>query len=230
MIATDLGLKNSSGTVIYQKGLISFNILCWTMEWHLKRKGEFFYRRAKAEKYRARSAYKLLELQKKFRLIKSGNVVVDLGAAPGSWSQVALKFVGTNGRVIGVDVKKVLGLGKNYDFVLGDISRESTLEKLKQKLKRKADLVLSDVAPEFSGIRSRDVGVAMQFSFRALELTKEILKEGGSFVTKAFRGVDYNDFIANVKKSFAVVKEVKPSASLKESAEVYVVALKKKGD
>jgi len=104
------------------------------MEWHIKRKGEFFYRRAKAEKYRARSAYKLLDLQKKFHIIKSGNIVVDLGAAPGSWSQVALKFVGMNGKVIGVDIKKVLGLDERFEFVLGDIIRPSTLEKLKQKL------------------------------------------------------------------------------------------------
>jgi len=199
------------------------------MEWHLKRKEEHFYKRAKAEKYRARSAYKLLDLQKKFRIIKSGNVVVDLGAAPGSWSQVALDFVGASGRVIGVDIKKVLGLGKNYGFVLGDIFKVSTLEKLKAELNGKADVVLGDAAPEFSGIRTKDIGVAMQLSFRALEIAKEILKPKGIFVTKAFRGVDYNDFIAEVKKSFASVKEVKPLASMKESAEIYVVGLKFRG-
>ena len=196
------------------------------MDWHLKRKGEFFYKRAKAEKYRARSAYKLLELQKTFRLIKAGDVVVDIGAAPGSWSQVALTFVGKDGKVIGVDVKKVLGLGPQYRFVLGDIFKAITLEKLKSELMRKADVVLGDAAPEFSGIRTKDIGVAMQLSFKALEITKEILKPGGSFVTKAFRGSDYNEFIAEVKKNFSVVKEVKPPASLKESAEIYVVGLR----
>ena len=198
------------------------------MEWYQKRKGEVFFRKAKAEKYRARSAYKLLELQKKFRLIRAGDIVVDLGAAPGSWSQVALTFVGTNGHVIGVDVKKVLGLGANYEFVLGDITKASTLEKLKKSLPRPADVVFSDVAPEFSGIRTKDIGVAMQLSFKALEIAKEILRPGGSFVTKAFRGADYQEFISEVKKSFAVVKEVKPPASLKESAEIYLVGLKKR--
>ncbi|HKZ49993.1 MAG TPA: RlmE family RNA methyltransferase [Candidatus Nanoarchaeia archaeon] len=196
------------------------------MEWHIKRKGEFFYRRAKAEKYRARSAYKLLDLQKKFHIIKSGNIVVDLGAAPGSWSQVALKFVGMNGKVIGVDIKKVLGLDERFEFVLGDIIRPSTLEKLKQKLPRPADVVLSDVSPEFSGIRLRDIGLAMQFSFKSLEIVKDILKPGGIFVSKAFRGADYDTFINEVRKNFAAVKEVKPSASLKESAEIYILGLK----
>ena len=196
------------------------------MEWLLKRKREFFYRKAKAEKYRARSAYKLLELQKKFHLIKPGNVVIDLGAAPGSWSQVALQFVGKDGFAIGVDIKPVVGLHGNYKFVLGDMFKESTLEKIKQALEKKADVVVADAAPEFSGIRVKDIGVAMQLSFRALEIAKSLLKEGGDFVTKAFRGSDYVEFISEVKKSFAAVKEVKPSASLRESAEIYVVGLK----
>jgi 23S rRNA (uridine2552-2'-O)-methyltransferase len=201
------------------------------MEWHIKRKGELFYRKAKAEKYRARSAYKLLELQKKFHIIKSGDVVVDLGAAPGSWSQVALKFVGVGGKVIGVDIKKVLGLDERFNFVLGDITKDSTLAKLKLALGgRPADVILSDVAPEFSGIKGKDVGVSMLLSSKSLEMAKEILKPGGTFVAKAFRGVDYDAFIKEAKKSFAAVKEVKPTASLKESSEIYIVGLKKKSN
>ncbi|MEM2874096.1 MAG: RlmE family RNA methyltransferase [Candidatus Nanoarchaeia archaeon] len=195
-----------------------------------KRKSEFFYRKAKAEKYRARSAYKLLELQKKFHIIKPGDVVVDLGAAPGSWSQVALQFAGKNGIVIGVDIKPVIRLKGNYVFVLGDVFKESTIEKLSQVMPKLANVVLSDMAPEFSGIRTKDIGMAMQLSFRALEIAKKFLKEGGIFVVKTFRGPDYADFISNVKENFKIVKEVKPSASLKKSAEIYIVALQfKKG-
>jgi 23S rRNA (uridine2552-2'-O)-methyltransferase len=193
-----------------------------------QRKREFFYKKAKAEKYRARSAYKLLELQKKFRLIRKGDVVVDLGAAPGSWSQIALQFTGVNGRVIGVDIKPVIGLRGNYNFVLGDIFKDSTLEKIKRALPRPADVVVSDVAPEFSGVRTRDIGIAMLLSFRALQIAREILKPNGKFLSKAFRGPDYTQFISEVKKNFEIVKEIKPKASLLESAEIYIIGLKKK--
>jgi 23S rRNA (uridine2552-2'-O)-methyltransferase len=192
-----------------------------------QRKKEFFYKKAKAENYRARSAYKLLEIQKKFHLIKEGDVVVDLGAAPGSWSQVALQFVGINGNVIGVDIKPVLGLKGNYKFVLGDMFKDSTLEKIKQTLSNYADVVISDAAPEFSGIRSKDIGTAIQLSFRALQIAKEILKPKGNFVAKAFRGIDYEKFVSEVKKLFTIVKEFKPSASLKSSAEIYIIGLRK---
>ena len=195
-------------------------------QWLVKRKGEFFYRKAKAEKYRARSAYKLLEVQRKFKLIKKGDIVIDLGAAPGSWSQVALEFIGENGFVIGVDIIPVVGLSGNYKFVLGDMFRESTLGKIKKELHREASVVLADAAPGFSGIRTKDVGVSMQLSFRAIEIAKEILRNGGNFVTKTFRGIDYNLFIAEMKRNFGVVREVKPRASQQESAEVYVVGLK----
>lgn len=191
-----------------------------------QRKREFFYRMAKSEKYRARSAYKLIELQKNFHLIKEGDIVVDLGAAPGSWSQVALQFVGADGKVIGVDIETVAGLNNNYEFVLGDIFKDSTLEKLKQALPREADVVISDVAPGFSGIKTRDIGYSMLLAFRSLNIAKAVLKNGGSFVSKAFRGVDYNKFISEVRKNFRIVKEVKPKASQKESAEIYIVAFK----
>jgi 23S rRNA (uridine2552-2'-O)-methyltransferase len=191
-----------------------------------QRKKEFFYRRAKEEKYRARSAYKLLDLQKKFHLIKQGDFVIDCGAAPGSWSQVALEFIGENGFVIGVDIIPVVGLSGNYKFILGDICKESTLAKIKKELHRDASVVIADAAPDFSGIRTKDVGVSMQLSFRAIEIAKEILRNGGNFVTKTFRGIDYNLFIAEMKRNFGVVREVKPRASQQESAEVYVVGLK----
>ncbi len=191
-----------------------------------QRKKEFFYRKAKSEKYRARSAYKLMDLQKKFHILHEGSIVVDLGAAPGSWSQVALKFVGANGKVIGVDIKPVMSLEGNYETVLGDIFKDSTLDKIKQALPREADVVISDAAPDFSGIRTIDIGVAMLLSFRALQIAKDILRKDGIFITKAFRGTDYVKFVSEVKNNFKVVKEVKPAASIKESAEIYIVGLR----
>jgi 23S rRNA (uridine2552-2'-O)-methyltransferase len=197
-------------------------------QWLVQRKKEQYYQKAKSEKYRARSAYKLVELQKRFQLIKVGNIVVDLGAAPGSWSQVALEFIGTTGKVIGVDIKTVIGLKDNYEFVRGDIFKESILEKIKQALPRAADVVIADAAPEFSGVRTRDIGIAMLLSFRSLQIAKDILRPNGKFVSKAFRGADYDKFVAEVKKNFEVVKEFKPKASLSESAEIYVIGLRLK--
>ena len=195
-------------------------------QWLKERKSEFFYRQAKSEKYRARSAYKLMDLQEKFHVIHRGSIVVDLGAAPGSWSQVALKFVGDTGKVIGVDIKPVMSLEGNYETVLGDIFKDSTLDKIKQALPREADIVLSDTAPDFSGIRTRDKGIAMMLSFRSLQIAKEILRKDGIFITKAFRGPDYVKFVSEVKSNFKVVKEVKPEASIQESAEIYIVGLR----
>jgi 23S rRNA (uridine2552-2'-O)-methyltransferase len=197
-------------------------------QWLVQRKKEQYYQKAKAEKYRARSAYKLVELQKRFQLIKAGNIVVDLGAAPGSWSQVALEFIGTTGKVIGVDIKTVIGLKDNYEFVRGDIFQESILEKIKKALPRAADVVIADAAPEFSGVRTRDIGIAMLLSFRSLQIAKDVLRPNGKFVSKAFRGADYDKFVAEVKKNFEVVKEFKPKASLSESSEIYVIGLRLK--
>jgi len=191
-----------------------------------KRKSEFFYKKAKAEKYRARSAYKLLELQKKFHLIKEGSVVVDCGAAPGSWSQVALEFIGRTGLVIGVDILPIAALEGNFVFLRADLTKPTAAEKIKQALPRPADLVMSDAAPEFSGIRTRDIGLAMDLNRAILEIAKEILKSGGNFVCKSFQGPEFQDFVKELKENFAEVNITKPAASLKESSEMYLVGLK----
>src|SRR3989338_1385730 len=193
------------------------------MQWHLQRKGEQFYRKAKSSGYRARSAYKLLEIQEKFEIIKPNNKVVDLGAAPGSWSQVALELVGENGIVFGVDIQPVLGLGGNFKFVRADVLKNK--EKIISEVKR-ADVVLADLSPEFSGFRGIDIGVAEQLDFAALELAKSLLRRNGNFACKAFQGKGFEEFVKEAKKYFEDVKIFKPKASQKESAEVYVVGLK----
>jgi len=191
-----------------------------------KRKLDVFYRKAKSEDYRARSAYKLIELQEKFHIIKKGNVVVDCGAAPGSWSQVALEFTGTNGLVIGVDILPVAPITENFRFVQGDLTKESTIEKIKD-IAHSADVVISDAAPEFSGVKMLDTGKAADLNFAVLELAKEILKKGGNFVCKSFQSSDFQKFLKEAKKCFNEVYTVKPKASQRSSAEIYVVARKK---
>jgi len=189
-----------------------------------QRKKEFFYKRAKEEKYRARSAYKLLELQKKFHLIHQGSIVVDCGAAPGSWSQVALEFVG-RGQVLAIDILPMASLPGNFTFLWADLTKESAVDKIKAVLQKPADLIMSDASPEFSGVRTMDIGSAMNLNYAILEIAKKILKQNGSFVCKAFQCSDFPDFVKDVKGYFADVHIVKPKASLKESAEMYIVAL-----
>jgi len=192
-----------------------------------QRKKDIFYKKAKQEKYRARSAYKLIELNQKHKLIKQGNVIVDCGAAPGSWSQVALEIVGDTGFVLAIDTLPMAPLQGQFDFLLADLAKKSIIEKIRKVLPWKADVVMSDAAPEFSGIRVRDVGLCLQLNKAILKIASQILKPGGNFVCKTFQSSELKDLISEVKKSFRTVKLVKPSASLKKSAEIYIVAKNK---
>ena len=194
-------------------------------QWLKKRKKEFFYKRAKSEEYRARSAYKLIELQEKFHLVKKGDVVLDLGAAPGSWSQVALEFAGKSGKVIGVDILPIAPIAGNFVFIQGDLTRPEVIEKIKAVTK-KIDVVISDAAPEFSGIKTIDIGAAAYLNSASLEIARKVLKEGGNFVCKSFQGSEFQDFLKEAKKVFSDVKTVKPAASEKKSPEIYVIGLK----
>jgi 23S rRNA (uridine2552-2'-O)-methyltransferase len=193
-------------------------------QWHKERKKEFFYRQAKKEKYRARSAYKLIELDKKFHLLKPGVVVVDLGAAPGSWSQVVLEKIKDNGFLLAVDILPIVPLAGKVHFMKADLFKDSIVEEISEVLPSKADLVISDVAPEFSGIKSRDIGLANELSSISFKIAKEALRKGGNFVCKVFPSQDTDELIKDVKGYFEVVKIVKPKASLKGSSEVYIVA------
>ena len=194
------------------------------MDWLNKRKQDFFYKKAKAEKYRARSAYKLIEIQKKFHIIKVGDIIIDLGAAPGSWSQVALDFIGDNGKVLAVDMLEMAPLKGNFVFVKGDIFKERIIAKIKEVITQ-ADVVISDAAPEFSGVRMLDIGRADTLCEQILEIAKQTLKKGGYFVCKSFQSAEHQKFIANVKKNFENVKEFKPAASLRESSEIYIIGI-----
>ena len=182
-----------------------------------------YVQRAKAEGYRSRAAYKLLEVDKKDRLLVPGQLVVDLGAAPGSWSQVALGKLGTKGKVVAVDLLPMEPL-PGVHFVQGDFREQEVLDVLLSALGgRKADLVISDLAPNISGIGMSDQARSMYLCELALELARQCLKPGGSLLVKVFQGAGFTEFLASMRKSFATVGSRKPGASRGRSSEMYLL-------
>jgi len=197
------------------------------------RRKDFYFRRAKLEGYRARSAFKLKEMQKKFGILKKGDWVLDLGAAPGSWMQVSLEFVGNKGFVLGIDLNEISPFEKeNVVTINGDITKKEVEKEIENILegkgKRKFDVVLSDVSPNISGIWDLDVFRATELARASLSLAKRFLKKEGVFVVKLFQGREYQKFLKELKASFSSVKLFKPKASRKQSSEIYAVCFKKK--
>jgi len=183
-----------------------------------------YVQRAKAEGYRSRAAYKLLELDQKDRLLVPGQLLVDLGAAPGSWSQVALAKLGTKGRVVAVDLLPMAPL-PGVHFVQGDFREQELLDRLLVALGgRKADLVISDLAPNISGIGVSDQARSMYLCELALEFARQCLKPGGSLLVKVFQGAGFTGFLAGMRKAFVKVGSRKPVASRGRSSEMYLLA------
>jgi len=197
--------------------------------WIRERKRDYYYRLAKEEQYRSRAAYKLLEAVEKYGFIKSGDVVVDLGAAPGGWMQASRKIVGEAGFILGVDVKAIEPIDDvNVRSVVGDVTELETVEAVSELLPHAADVVLSDVSPNISGIWELDHARQIDLARRSLQLAVSVLKPRGNFFVKVFQGDMLNDFIFEMKQSFASVRLVKPKASRRKSAEIYVLGLKKR--
>lgn len=190
-----------------------------------------FARRAKKEGYRARSAYKLLDIQRKFRIMKSGDFVLDLGAAPGSWMQVVSNIIGKEGKVLGVDKESVASLvGANTKVLAKDVFDADLAGCVLKHFGGKVDIVISDMAPSTTGMRGRDEALSYELAGRALEIVLAILKERGNAVIKIFEGEETRDLLSRVKKTFASIKIVKPAGSQKGSREMYIVArTKQKG-
>jgi 23S rRNA (uridine2552-2'-O)-methyltransferase len=183
------------------------------------------YRRlAKDQGYRARSAYKLLQLNSSYRILKKGNKVVDLGCAPGGWLQVATKEVGSSGRVVGIDLKPVEPVA-GATILQGSIEDPYMLARIADILGGKADVVLSDLAPNVSGVWDIDQARQISLSTTALGFAKQVLRGGGSAVFKVFEGEMLGEFKAELKNSFGRVLLSKPTASRQESSELYVVCL-----
>ena len=183
---------------------------------------------AKAKGYRSRSAFKLKELDAKFHLLKRGARVLDLGAAPGGWSQVAAERVGEAGKIVAADILEMEPLA-GVEFLQCDLLDAETPALLKRALGGQADLVLSDMASPTTGHRETDHIRTLALFEAALELAEDVLKSGGAFVGKVFQGGATGELLTRVKKRFAEVKHVKPPASRAESVELYLVATGFKG-
>jgi 23S rRNA (uridine2552-2'-O)-methyltransferase len=183
-----------------------------------------YVRQARLEGYRSRAAYKLRQLAGRDALLKRGMIVIDLGAAPGGWSQVAAAAVAPRGRVIAVDLLKMDPL-PGVTFVRGDFRERATLDEVVRALGgERADLVLSDLSPDITGIRTVDQARALALSGAACELAENYLKPQGNFLVKAFQGGGYEQFVQRLRQRFERVVVRKPEASRNESREVYLLA------
>jgi 23S rRNA (uridine2552-2'-O)-methyltransferase len=189
-------------------------------EWLRRHVTDHYVRKAREEGYRSRAAYKLIELDQREKFLRRGAVVVDLGAAPGSWSQVAAGKVKPGGKVIAVDLLEIAPIS-GVTVLKGDFREAAVLEALEG---RKADVILSDVLPNLSGIANVDQTRAAELTFAALDLCKKALKSDGVFVVKAFQGEAFNEVLQRLKHDFGKVNVRKPEASRGESKETYVVA------
>lgn len=195
-------------------------------EWTRRRKREHYYRKAKREKYRSRAAYKLLQAVKKYQFMKPGDVVVDFGAAPGGWIQAARNIVGSEGFVLGVDLKQIQPFNSsNVRTLIGDIREPQTVQYIKELLPSPADVVISDVAPNVSGVWELDHARQIDLARHSLRIATLVLRPRGNFFVKTFQGSMLNDFVGEVKQHFVWVKRVKPKASRAESAELYVLGI-----
>lgn len=192
--------------------------------WYTEKKKEHFYQEAKRVGYRARSAFKLQQIQRRFHLIPPDGVVVDLGAAPGGWSQVAKELVGDKGLVIGADLSTIRPL-EGVLFIQGDVTKPETIQQIMQEMQsKKVDVVLSDMSPDISGNYSVDQARSAWLCDCAFNVATQILRPGGHFLCKIFEGEDTKSFIEKVKPHFTIVKLFSPEASRKSSSEVYIVA------
>jgi len=197
--------------------------------WLQERKRDYYYKKAKEEKYRSRAAYKLFEAAQKYHFINYGDVVVDLGAAPGGWVQAARKIVGGKGFVLGVDLKPIEPFPQsNVKTIIGDITEEEVIEQILRMLPRKADAVISDASPNISGIWEVDHARQIDLAQHALKIAMETLRPPGNFFVKVFQGDLLDNFIKKMKKHFEIVKIVKPKASRAKSSEIFLLGMRLK--
>ena len=185
---------------------------------------DHYVKQSQKEGWRSRASYKLLEIQEKDHIFRPGSKVVDLGAAPGGWSQVAVQLVGEQGRVVASDILPMDAIA-GVDFVQGDFTEETVLEQILATIGAdQVDLVISDMAPNMSGAPSVDQPNAMYLVELALDLSRQVLRRGGVFLTKVFQGEGFDEYLRDMKTSFDKVQTRKPQASRARSREVYLLA------
>ena len=191
--------------------------------WLSRQANDPYVKQARSLGYRARAAFKLLELDERERLFRPGQRVVDLGAAPGSWSQVAQERIGAQGRVVALDILPMDPL-PGVEFIQGDFRQAEVLQQLESLVGARVDLVLSDMAPNISGIAAADQARSMDLAELALQFAVEWLEPDGRFVVKLFQGEGFDAYVREARRTFKAVRVRKPAASRKESREVYLVA------
>jgi 23S rRNA (uridine2552-2'-O)-methyltransferase len=184
-----------------------------------------YYKKAKREGYRSRAAYKLIELQQRFRLLKAGDCVVDLGAAPGGWLQVAANYVGAKGKIIGVDLQPIDPFrAPTITLVQGDITDSAVQETIIELLGGLADCVLSDLAPRLSGIRDADTARCLELNQTALRVAARLLRPRGALLVKSFVNPELQSFTSELKNYFSSVQRTRPEATRQASSELYFFA------
>jgi 23S rRNA (uridine2552-2'-O)-methyltransferase len=184
-----------------------------------------YVKKAQQEGYRSRAAYKLIELQRRFRLLKAGDLLVDLGAAPGGWLQVAAKIVGPSGKVVGVDRQPIIAFREpNIILVQGDITSDEIQRKIKELLGALAHCVISDLAPKLSGIRDADTARCLELNQTALRVAARLLKPGGNLLIKSFMSNELHGFTRELKNFFRTVERTRPVATRQASSEIYFCA------
>ncbi len=187
---------------------------------------DYYFNKAKSENYAARSVFKLQEIDEKFRILKNGFKVLDLGAAPGSWSQYASQKVGQAGRVVGIDLQPIKLTLPNAVFYTADMKGFQLEEALKEKqIECSFDVVLSDMAPKTSGVKITDQARSLELCELALEIARKYLKAGGTFVCKLFHSEDFENYRNQLKLHFNKIEILRPKSTRKESKEIYFIAL-----
>ena len=192
--------------------------------WVNKQRRDIYVRQSKVDGYRARSAYKLMEIDEKFKIFKGGLSVIDIGAAPGSWSQYAMKTA-KSGKLISIDLKKMEPIGNSVQ-IQGDFTEEKTQEEIKKNINGKVDVVMSDMAVDTTGIKNIDSIQTGELCKEAMFFAKDLMKENGYFVSKIFMGGTFNEIVAEGKKYFKEVKVFKPKSSRKDSKESFIICRK----
>ncbi len=189
--------------------------------WVNKQRRDTYVRQSKVDGYRARSAYKLKEIDEKFRIFKGGMSVVDIGAAPGSWSQYVAKVV-KSGKIISIDLKEMENIGNTLQ-IQGDFTSVNTQDQIKEYLKKKPDVVMSDMAVNTTGIKNIDSIQTGELCKEAMVFSKDVISEKGFFISKIFMGSTFNEIVALGKKIFKEVKVFKPKSSRKDSKESFII-------
>ena len=192
--------------------------------WINKQRRDIYVRQSKIEGYRARSAYKLIEINEKFKIFKSGMTVVDIGAAPGSWSQYVSRTM-KNGKIVSIDLKEMENI-KNSFHIKGDFTEPIIQRKIKNHLNKQADVIMSDMAVNTTGIKSIDSIQTGELCKEAINFSTEIISPNGFFISKIFMGGSFNEIVAAGKKIFKELKVFKPQSSRKDSKESFIICKK----